>query len=453
MLVRRDALDRLSDAVSRLADASRASVEAAWPRIVADATGDDGSIDVAALRAGAIAALDEAGGVCAPAAAMLSASFYDMLREAAVGEPLGEEIDEYRPPEATEGAVRGIVDPVAKALESGAPADAVADAVSAARSRVAARADYEVRRAANEAIVGSARRDPLGPRFARVPGGAKPCDFCIMLGSRGFVYHTAELASHAHANCRCRIVPGFPGMGVEGYDPDALYRQWRDGERAKARERAERNGPDVASGQDARNAVRTQGKILVSSARVASYSEHGHGTVSGVSNSSIEKWADQFNNEVLTISNGGTAIRIEGTPTHVDVPVDSMQLVRDSYLKHTHTTPIGGTFSKEDIALTTDGWAMRHEVEAELTGDAFALTRTIATKESAQKLKDDFAVAADYFFDEMLYNEWVENCKESEAPVGLQEVLNAHKKSASLRDEWLANNVEAYGYEYESSTR
>lgn len=38
----------------------------------------------------------------------------------------------------------------------------------------------------------------------------------------GFVYRSAKLAgegNHFHANCRCRVIPGFEEMAVQGYDP------------------------------------------------------------------------------------------------------------------------------------------------------------------------------------------------------------------------------------------
>ena len=67
-----------------------------------------------------------------------------------------------------------------------------------------------------------------GVRYARVPSGADTCDFCIMLGSRGYVYESAAVAGEIakfHGNCDCQIVP-WDGKEPEGYDPDALYEQY-----------------------------------------------------------------------------------------------------------------------------------------------------------------------------------------------------------------------------------
>ena len=57
--------------------------------------------------------------------------------------------------------------------------------------------------------------------------GSETCSFCIMLASRGFVYHSESTASHAHANCDCRITPSWDkSPTAQGYDPDAYYDEW-----------------------------------------------------------------------------------------------------------------------------------------------------------------------------------------------------------------------------------
>ena len=77
--------------------------------------------------------------------------------------------------------------------------------------------------------IDAVRTDPLRPRFARVEGGGSSCAFCLMLISRGPVYHSADSAGAAeiiddftgdetvlnglmnrwHPNCDCRVVPVF----------------------------------------------------------------------------------------------------------------------------------------------------------------------------------------------------------------------------------------------------
>lgn len=150
------------------------------------------------------------------AAAQAGADMYDALRTVQVGEAMGATASSGYRPEAVEGAVRAIVQDIV----DGKP-------VEQFNRKVADRVDYEMKRACNVSVAENAARDPLRPRYARVPSGAETCTFCLMLASRGFVYKTAEAASHAHAGCDCRVVPGFPGMEVEGYDPDELYNRWQ----------------------------------------------------------------------------------------------------------------------------------------------------------------------------------------------------------------------------------
>ena len=67
-------------------------------------------------------------------------------------------------------------------------------------------------------------------RYARVPSGGETCPFCMMLASRGAVYHSEATAGgdgHYHAHCRCRIVPVFGDQQIEGYDPSEWYRKWQ----------------------------------------------------------------------------------------------------------------------------------------------------------------------------------------------------------------------------------
>lgn len=74
-------------------------------------------------------------------------------------------------------------------------------------------------RSLNETIVANVGRDrDKGARFARVPTGFETCTFCLMLASRGAVYHTRKSAGewkHFHRGCDCKVVPSFED------DPDA----------------------------------------------------------------------------------------------------------------------------------------------------------------------------------------------------------------------------------------
>lgn len=70
-------------------------------------------------------------------------------------------------------------------------------------------------------------------KYARVPVGPT-CGFCIMLASRGFVYATKKSAgddggafNRFHEHCNCRVVAGYDGLEVEGYDYRGMYRRYR----------------------------------------------------------------------------------------------------------------------------------------------------------------------------------------------------------------------------------
>lgn len=93
-------------------------------------------------------------------------------------------------------------------------------------------------------------RDPQAKRFARVPKG-KTCSFCMIMASRGFVYATAKAAgelSRYHDKCDCQIVPAFGNTipRIEGYDPDALLREYEAARNASAKEKANPTISDIA---------------------------------------------------------------------------------------------------------------------------------------------------------------------------------------------------------------
>lgn len=144
-------------------------------------------------------------------AAQASADFYDATRELCVGERMGAQaLSGYRQ-DAVDGAVRALVEDIV----SGKP-------IEQFNRGVTDRVDYELKRAANVCVAENAARDPLGPRYARVPTGAETCGFCLMLASRGFAYTKSGAASHVHAGCDCRVVCDWGSDAVEGYDPAAL---------------------------------------------------------------------------------------------------------------------------------------------------------------------------------------------------------------------------------------
>lgn len=108
--------------------------------------------------------------------------------------------------------------------------------VNGFKDEISDAARYYAERGANQTMteLGKADGKKLGKRvrFARVPTGATTCQYCCMLASRGFVYHSELTALNAnHRHCDCRIVEGFDGMQVEGYDPDAYYDMWKHPEK------------------------------------------------------------------------------------------------------------------------------------------------------------------------------------------------------------------------------
>lgn len=67
--------------------------------------------------------------------------------------------------------------------------------------------------------------------YARVPEPGA-CKFCLMLASRGFVYSESSAGGTKkfHGKCRCNVLPSWDetrARVVYGYDPTALYDQYR----------------------------------------------------------------------------------------------------------------------------------------------------------------------------------------------------------------------------------
>ena len=90
-------------------------------------------------------------------------------------------------------------------------------------------------RSLNETISANVGRDKdKGVRFARVPTGFETCTFCLMLASRGAVYHTRKAAGEFkrfHRRCDCKVVPSFEDDAdaelVEGVRPKELRERYR----------------------------------------------------------------------------------------------------------------------------------------------------------------------------------------------------------------------------------
>lgn len=92
--------------------------------------------------------------------------------------------------------------------------------------------DELVKQPGRDTIIESVRKQRI--RVARVPTGAKTCAFCVMLASRGAVYHTEAAALAAsHGKCDCRLEPvvddsDMARLKAEGYDPNHYGRVYQD---------------------------------------------------------------------------------------------------------------------------------------------------------------------------------------------------------------------------------
>lgn len=174
--------------------------------------------DIPACRDAVVSAVNAVLDAYSLAAGQASADFFDASREIAVGSRLGAAVATGRDPDATEGAIRAFVDKVLKGD------------IDSFNSAVLSRVGYELKRSAGQTMMENASRDPLRPKYARVPSGSETCRFCLMLASRGFVYHSKKTAGefgHYHDNCDCQIVASWDKDGVEGYDPKEMYNRWQ----------------------------------------------------------------------------------------------------------------------------------------------------------------------------------------------------------------------------------
>lgn len=188
--------------------------------------------DMAAAKTRVLEVMQLYCGGATDAAAVLASNFYSLAREYATGLTYDALALSGRVPEATTAAVESFFAPETATPESIKP-------------KLLSRLGYEVSRAAGDCVFINGGRDHKKPRYARVPSGSETCAFCLMLGSRGFVYSSARNAgflNHYHDNCDCRVVPSWAEMMVEGYDPEAIYDQWQESIDAEARARAERKG-------------------------------------------------------------------------------------------------------------------------------------------------------------------------------------------------------------------
>lgn len=187
---------------------------------------------VAALREQVTEILGDYCRIASENAGVMSAGFYEQVRERSVGERLGAVPVSAYNEDATSASVRAFMQDI---VDGKSPESVIL--------KCAERLSRDIVRSAALTTMANTDRDPRRPRFARVPSGSETCTFCLMLASRGPVYLTAESAGqldHYHANCKCRIVPVWGSKGVktdaggfvrrggtqyEGYDPDECFKR------------------------------------------------------------------------------------------------------------------------------------------------------------------------------------------------------------------------------------
>lgn len=161
----------------------------------------------------------------------LSAKYYDYIRATCLDsfDFKAQQLSDYD----TEGTVT-YIRMLFGDMESADGADDFVDGLSQ-------RLGYDMKRAAGNTIYHNGFNDTHKTLYARIPAPGSKCEFCAMLASRGFVYRSAKTAGqdeHYHANCHCRITPNWElkqgqlSIDVDGYDPDAIYEEWKNTDHA-----------------------------------------------------------------------------------------------------------------------------------------------------------------------------------------------------------------------------
>lgn len=170
------------------------------------------------------------------------------------------------------------------------------------------------------------------------------------------------------------------------------------------------------------------------------------------SNSAIEKWAKQFENETLSaILADGSKFRKEGTPLSVTLTSKEVKLLQGATISHTHTTSIGGTFSADDIELTMAISSPKHSVHSVLDDKTFTLERTSeATAESTAALTKNFTKEENETRHRMRISIWEKEYSHLELPIDSAGLIKAEKMVKSEMDKWLRRNAQAYGFSYRS---
>lgn len=94
---------------------------------------------------------------------------------------------------------------------------------------IGAKASQRALERADSTIFRNAQADPAHPKWAIVPH-AGACDWCLMLGSRGFAYRSGQtVTAQRHPHCRCSVAVDFDVANplLDGYDPDSYLEAYQ----------------------------------------------------------------------------------------------------------------------------------------------------------------------------------------------------------------------------------
>lgn len=162
------------------------------------------------------------------------------------------------------------------------------------------------------------------------------------------------------------------------------------------------------------------------------------------------RWLEQFEDEVLLakLPDGGLFVK-RGTPLGVELMDEEVARIEGAVLWHTHTTPIGGTFSSDDIALTVRAASPLHIVRATLLDDEYSLRRTRGvTDELAGRFVAAYREKEHAELFEARARIWEAEYERIELPLDRAAERRVDTLVKSTMHEWLIDHAANYGFEY-----
>lgn len=206
--------------------------------VLADRVDWSNQVQARAVYARAYSALLNSGGRAVEQASIV---WYNRVRAAELGETIAGVLSD---PNTSSGLVYAAISWAFKDHEQLSP-DQLRSQVM---KRLGQYVGLHLRNRGRQAISDLVERDPIRPRWARVPRG-RTCAWCSMLASRGWVYTSADtagaVANSFHADCDCQIVPNWDKAkaNIRGYDPEKLYADYREAFAAVRAELGEEDYP------------------------------------------------------------------------------------------------------------------------------------------------------------------------------------------------------------------